>query len=311
MLNTSRSVDTSEGNWMVALEFYTPLLCTKNPADQPHSVALACLTLVDSDDRHILGHLGKSYRLGEESMYEQRFSIKPGSRDVAGHELRVSIDSLTELHLQLRDAVRLALLNPLEFQLGYVMSTHFCRGPIEVFLENVSAIHRDAGRSSLGRRLLENSWVDFAGVGADSDAELQAFISVLIKPEMTISSALLYVNSTNTIPGTSTADTTSGISGSNLTWEYDVRAPNAARYFWVELIDNNANSSITPLGVYTTEDNTPPTLDSGVVLGTPPTTSLRVVLDTIGDAFAGDTTSHTYTGLTPNTTYYAWAMAKD
>eukprot|EP00873_Tetraselmis_striata_P015586 jgi/Tetstr1/435850/TSEL_024738.t1 len=127
MLNTSRSVDTSEGKWMVALEFYTPLLCTKDPADQPHSVVLACPTLVDSDDRHILGHLGKSYRTGEESMYGQRYSIKPGSRDVAGHELRISIDSLTELHLQLRDAVSLALLDPLEFQPGYVMSLVFYR----------------------------------------------------------------------------------------------------------------------------------------------------------------------------------------
>eukprot|EP00873_Tetraselmis_striata_P021396 jgi/Tetstr1/441660/TSEL_029885.t1 len=127
MLNTSRSVDTSEGKWMVALEFYTPLLCTKDPANQPHSVVLACPTLVDSDDRHILGHLGKSYRTGEESMYGQRYSIKPGSRDVTGHELRVSIDSLTELHLQLRDAVSLALLDPLEFQPGYVMSLVFYR----------------------------------------------------------------------------------------------------------------------------------------------------------------------------------------
>eukprot|EP00873_Tetraselmis_striata_P013664 jgi/Tetstr1/433928/TSEL_023105.t1 len=96
MLNTSRSVDTSEGKWMAALEFYTPLLCTKDPADQPHSVVLACPTLIDSDDRNILGHLGKFYRTGEESMYGHRFSIKPGSRDVAGHELRVSIDSLTD-----------------------------------------------------------------------------------------------------------------------------------------------------------------------------------------------------------------------
>eukprot|EP00873_Tetraselmis_striata_P022869 jgi/Tetstr1/443133/TSEL_031189.t1 len=127
MLNTSRSVDTSEGKWMVALEFYTPLLCAKDPADKPHSVVLACPTLVGSDDRHILGHLGKSYRTGEESMYGQRYSIKPGSRDVAGHELRVSIDSLTELHLQLRDAVSLALLDPLEFQPGYVMSLVFYR----------------------------------------------------------------------------------------------------------------------------------------------------------------------------------------
>eukprot|EP00873_Tetraselmis_striata_P035071 jgi/Tetstr1/455335/TSEL_042170.t1 len=211
-------------------------------------------------------------------------------------------------------------------------------GPIEVFLENVSAIHRDAGGSSLGRRLLENSWIDFAGVGAGTNAELQALIS--IKPEMTISSALLYVNSTNTIPGTSTADITSGISGSCLTWEYDIGAPNAARYFWVELIDDNANSSITPLGVYTTQDNTPPVITArSVSRGTPPTTVLNVtfnvtdndavqtiyvllndtqdtnpgpaLIKTIGDAFPGGTTSHSYTGLTPDTIYYTWIMAKD
>eukprot|EP00873_Tetraselmis_striata_P022153 jgi/Tetstr1/442417/TSEL_030541.t1 len=135
---------------------------------------------------------------------------------------------------------------------GALLSTHFRCDPIEVIPEHVSAIHRDAGGSPIGRRLLENSWIDFAGVGAGTDAELQALISVLIQPEMTISSALMYVNSTNTIPGTSTADITSGINGSNLKWEYDIGAPNAARYFWVEMIGNNANSSITPLGVYTT-----------------------------------------------------------
>eukprot|EP00873_Tetraselmis_striata_P035509 jgi/Tetstr1/455773/TSEL_042570.t1 len=157
---------------------------------------------------------------------------------------------------------------------------------------------------------------------------------------MTISSALLYVNSTNTIPGTSTADITSGISGSSLTWEYDIGATNAARYFWVELIDDNANSSITPLGVYTTEDNTPPVITArSVSRGTPPTTVLNVtfnvtdndavqtiyvllndtqdtnpgpaLIKTIGDAFPGGTTSHTYTGLTPDTIYYTWIMAKD
>eukprot|EP00873_Tetraselmis_striata_P029486 jgi/Tetstr1/449750/TSEL_036816.t1 len=117
---------------------------------------------------------------------------------------------------------------------------------------------------------------------------------------MTISSALLYVNSTNTIPGTSTADITNGISGSSLTWEDDIGAPNAARYFWVELIDNNANSSITPLGtIYVLLNDTQDT-NPGPAL-----------LKTIGDAFAGGTTSHTYTGLTPNTTYYTWVMAKD
>eukprot|EP00873_Tetraselmis_striata_P003973 jgi/Tetstr1/424237/TSEL_001430.t1 len=112
---------------------------------------------------------------------------------------------------------------------NFVTTLH--NGPIKVFLENVSAIHRDAGASSLGRRILEDSWIDFAGVGAGNNTELQALISVFIKPEMTISSALLYVNSTNIIPGTSTADITSGINGPTLMLEYSTGAPNAARYF--------------------------------------------------------------------------------
>eukprot|EP00873_Tetraselmis_striata_P022870 jgi/Tetstr1/443134/TSEL_031190.t1 len=168
-------------------------------------------------------------------------------------------------------------------------------GPIEVFLENVSAIHRDAGASSLGRRLLEDSWIDFAGVGAGTNAELQALISMLIKPEMTISSALLCVNSTNTIPGTSTADITSGISGSSLTWDVSRGTPpTTGLNVTFNVTDNDAVQTIYVLLNDTQDTNPGPAL-----------------IKTIGDAFPGGTTSHTYTGLTPDTIYYTWIMAKD
>eukprot|EP00873_Tetraselmis_striata_P009625 jgi/Tetstr1/429889/TSEL_019754.t1 len=115
---------------------------------------------------------------------------------------------------------------------------------------------------------------------------------------MTISSALLYVNSTNTIPGTSTPDITNGISGSSLTWEEVAvllgTPPTTSLQVLPDVTDNDAVQTIYVLLNDTQDTNPGPAL-----------------LKTIGDAFAGGTTSHTYTGLTPNTTYYTWVMAKD
>ena len=114
---------------MVALEFITPLL-TDDPvvADHPSSIVLACPTLVDSTDKHILAHLGKSHRPGEVGIYGQRFSIKPGTRDTLGHELRVPIDSLTSIHLQFRDAVTLASLESfIYYDPPYTLSLIFYR----------------------------------------------------------------------------------------------------------------------------------------------------------------------------------------
>lgn len=129
LLNSSRSVDTSEGKWMVALEFMTPLLNDALvTADHPPSLVLACPTLVDSTDQHVLAHLGKSHRPGETGLYGQRFSIMPGSRDTLGHELRTPIDSLTSLHLQLRHAATLELLdNPGDYDPPYTLSLIFYR----------------------------------------------------------------------------------------------------------------------------------------------------------------------------------------
>jgi hypothetical protein len=106
LFNPSFSVDVSDGKWRVAIEFPAPIRCEKLKEDQPSSMVLASRpTLVDSEDRRVLGHHGKAYRTGEESMFCQKYSIKPGSRDDLGLELRVPIDSITDIHLQLRIAV--------------------------------------------------------------------------------------------------------------------------------------------------------------------------------------------------------------
>lgn len=50
------------------------------------------------------------------------------TRDVVGHELRVNVDSLTDLHLQLANAVDLATLSrPEDFDPEYVVSLLFYR----------------------------------------------------------------------------------------------------------------------------------------------------------------------------------------
>jgi peptide methionine sulfoxide reductase MsrB len=93
VLNSSRSVDVSDGKWMVALDFHTPIRCEKLEEDQPNSMVLACPVLVDSEDRRVLGHLGKTYRTGEESMFGQKYSIKPASLGIIGHEQRVHVST--------------------------------------------------------------------------------------------------------------------------------------------------------------------------------------------------------------------------
>jgi hypothetical protein len=125
-LNATRSVDTSEGKWMVALEYVTPI--TSSAATLPAAIAVLCPTLVGSEDRHVLGILGKSFREDEEATFGQRYSIKPGSRDVVGHELRVDVDRLSELRLQLADASTLQVLpDAVEYQPEYVCSIVFWR----------------------------------------------------------------------------------------------------------------------------------------------------------------------------------------
>lgn len=100
LLNASRSVDTSRGEWRVALENCTPLFSDAEGSDLPASLVLACPTLIGSEDRHILAHLGRSFRTGEEGSFGQRYSAKPLARDTVGHELRTSIDSLSSIHLR-------------------------------------------------------------------------------------------------------------------------------------------------------------------------------------------------------------------
>ena len=128
LLNTSRSIDTSEGKWKVALEYHTPVFTTAIEADRPPSIALLCPTLVGSEESHVLGHMGRSYRTGEENAYGQRYSIKPMTRDVIGHELRVNIEQLASIRLQLANAIDLSVLGePTDFDPEYVVSLLFYR----------------------------------------------------------------------------------------------------------------------------------------------------------------------------------------
>lgn len=231
---------------------------------------------------------------------------------------------------------------------GGLASTGFnAGGTVRLFVEHVTSIdahQENAAAARRGRVLLEgdpdNQQVLSAGVQGGTDPEAAAIISVTINPDMPVTSAFLYVNTVNAIPATATEEITSGLSGGTITWEYTIGAPNATRYFWVELVDASQNSSITPLGTYTTQDNTPPVLGAlSLARGTPGTTSVVATFSAtdndevetiyvlvwpdqsnvpsatevkaVGQALAGTATSLTRTGLSHNTTYYGWILAKD
>ena len=224
---------------------------------------------------------------------------------------------------------------------GPLASTHFSKSAVTFFIENVSTIKHITDSKSVGESLLEpDPYIDSYSLDPGTDAERDAIISITLKTGMTITAAYLYVSETNSVPASHTVDITSGISGSSLAWTYDVGAPNARRYYWVKLVDSNTNESISSLGSYTTEDNTEPSVGTcTLALGTPPTTSVDLtfsatdndtvqtiyilfndtqstdpgaaLIKTAGDAYNGTATSHTYSGLSPNTTYYAWILARD
>lgn len=155
-----------------------------------------------------------------------------------------------------------------------------------------------------------------------------------------VTEAYLFVSETPVRPGTATVDISSGISGSNITWEYTVGAPNATRYYWVEVRDGAGNPTVSAQRTFTTADNTAPTIDTATMaLGTPAQSTIDLTFDvsdndavqsiftlisasqstaptsaeikTSGTAHGGNDTSFSVVGLTQNTLYYGWIMGRD
>ena len=137
------------------------------------------------------------------------------------------------------------------------LATTFVGRKSQVFVEYVTPIRQSAALP-IGRRLLEDDfWFDSKVLAAGGDAEAETLVSLVINSNRTVTAAFLYVSTTNSIPGTAAVDISSGISGSAINWTYSVGEANALRYYWVELVDATASSSITPLGPYTTAPPAP------------------------------------------------------
>lgn len=158
---------------------------------------------------------------------------------------------------------------------------------------------------------------------------------------MGVTQIFLLVNDVNDLVTATETDVSGSLAPNGGTFQYDVGAPNATRFFWVKLRDAAGNETIESLGNYTTQDLTAPTVDTFTLAesSSAPTQELDVTLaasdndevqtlylllsstqttapsaadiKSLGVALPGSTTAHTFTGLDPDTTYYAYAMAKD
>jgi hypothetical protein len=156
---------------------------------------------------------------------------------------------------------------------------------------------------------------------------------------MTVSTVELLINTTNTVSGATAVDVTGSLSGTSFSYTYDVGAPNAQRWFWLRATDDASNETTTSLGSYTTEDNTAPTITSATqAAGAPAATAINLtfgatdndsvqaiyvyqstsattpdvaIVKASGVAKAGTDTTHTFSGLTPSTQYFAWIVARD
>eukprot|EP00951_Prasinocladus_malaysianus_P001808 scaffold12815_cov15-Prasinocladus_malaysianus.AAC.1 len=158
---------------------------------------------------------------------------------------------------------------------------------------------------------------------------------------MGIAKVELHVNSSNTLVGATVIDVTSFMSGSTLSYTYNLGLANTTRWYWIVAEDDAGNSTPQALGSFTTADNTAPVIASATqAAGTPAATSIALTFSvtdndpagpqtiyvyqstsatapdaatvkTNGVAKAGTDTTHTFTGLTPGTTYFAWVMGRD
>ena len=157
---------------------------------------------------------------------------------------------------------------------------------------------------------------------------------------MGVTNVFLLTNTVNDLGTATEINVTLELAPNGGTYVYSGLPPNSTHHLWIRLVDASANETIESLGSYTTQDNTPPTVDTFTLsAGTTPTSEIDVVLaasdnDAVqtlylwvsdtqttaptataikasGVALAGTTTSHTVSGLDPGVTYYGWVLARD
>ena len=105
----------STGVWQVVVEFFNLVAHGVTEPSMAPGVAVVCDELAaDSLDTlpNVIGHLGRSYRIGETLNYGQVLTIKPACSDHVGHPVRAPLDRLSSLTIELRDA---ATLEPPKF----------------------------------------------------------------------------------------------------------------------------------------------------------------------------------------------------
>lgn len=157
---------------------------------------------------------------------------------------------------------------------------------------------------------------------------------------MGVATVELLYNTTNTTVGATVVDVTGSLSGTAFSYTFTT-TPNTAFYYWLRATDDSANETTQALGQYTTQDNTAPVIASATqAAGTPAATTIDLTFSVTdndpagpsaiyvyqttsatppsvatvkasGVAKAGNATTHSFTGLTPGTQYWAWIVGTD
>ena len=216
--------------------------------------------------------------------------------------------------------------------------------PTAFFIDYQAKLENDVGRF-VNDALLEPGWTPFSGAVSGSFfvepvSEDSVSISARIDNTMSVTGVFLLSNTVNDLGTATEIDVTFDLAPIGGTYTLSGLPPNALRYYWIRLVDSSANETIESLGSYTTQDNTPPTIDTFTLSpGATPTTEMDVgflasdndavqtiyllVSDTqttaptaaeikaSGTALTGNATSSTLTGLSANTTYFGWLLARD